>query len=334
MLWAIPGGWPTRPVRLRRPSAQRRSAFNQATSAPGWRSGTCGPTSFRRLGRPGLPSRRQAGKGRKKSEMRCGWSGLPLAGGETDPQDVGSGGPETRERLWLDPAAAALWLAAPAALGKPIPTWPMNCAGGAISTLEPQPESPGRWLAPGGRGPRPTLVPLLQPRDDRRRLEESGHPAAPQVAVAASGRVLEPAWIGVQAWAPAPTAGAPLGLLATRLRPGCGLVTILSGLVYASCAAASARKPTGLDPLLTAWQQALGPGKASCAWAEEEIGALGTATHPLRAKRVAGGSPRPGLPGARHTARGRLSSGSALQPAGPRPILSLKFAGGGGLGGW
>jgi len=106
-------------------------------------------------------------------------------------------------------------------------------------------------------------------------------------------------------------------------------------LVECPSCARIARKPTAIDPLLTAWQQALGPGKGEAAPGEEEIEAdSAPPTHHWRRKRWLGrGSPGPGLPGAlTHRQKGAEALGAAASACRPRRDPSLKSPGGGRSG--
>ncbi|APD47891.1 DEAD/DEAH box helicase [Synechococcus sp. CS-602] len=222
-----------------------------------------------------LPSRRQSSKGRKKSEMG-GWSGLPLQAGEPIPKDV-EWWPWEVEGLWLDPAAAALWLERlPLSGNHPDLAdelrWWSHLQRWSLSLI-----ARGRWLPQVEEG-QAHWLPLLNREDDRRRLEDLAT-QLPQVAVAGLCRGSNLPGSG-SAWAGA-NGSAPLACW----RPGSGrlrVVTILSGLVDAQLRSGFSPKADGLDPLLTAWQQALGPGKGELRLGEEEIERLGTATHHWR----------------------------------------------------
>ena len=212
-----------------------------------------------------LPSRRQGARGRKKEEAD-GWSGLPLQAGEPMPKEV-EWWPWQVEGLWLDPAAAALWLERlPLSGNHPDLAdelrWWSHLQRWSLSLI-----ARGRWLPQVEEG-RAHWLPLLNREDDRRRLEELAT-RLPQVAVAAL-------WRG-----PAANGAPPLACW----RPGSGrlrLVEILSRLLDAQLRSGFRPHPEGLDPLLAAWQQALGPGKGELRLTGEEIERLSTATHHWR----------------------------------------------------
>ena len=212
-----------------------------------------------------LPSRRQSAKGRKQEEM-AGWSGLPLQAGEPIPKQV-EWWPWQVEGLWLDPAAAALWLERlPLSGNHPDLAdelrWWSHLQRWSLSLI-----ARGRWLPQVEEG-RAQWLPLLNREDDRRRLEDLAT-RLPQVAVAAL-------WRGPVAHGIPPLA---------CWRPGSGrlrLVEILSRLVDAQLRSGFKPSGEGLDPLLVAWQQALGPGKGELRLTAEEVERLSTSTHHWR----------------------------------------------------
>ncbi|MEI6829350.1 MAG: SNF2-related protein [Synechococcaceae cyanobacterium ELA445] len=218
-----------------------------------------------------LPSRSQAARGKKQVEGAA-WSGLPLQAGEPIPKTV-EWWPWQVEGLWLEPAAAGAWLGQlPLSGDHPDLAdelrWWSHLQRWVLSLI-----ARGRWLpqvepAPEGRVAR--WRPLLNREDDRRRLEDMAS-QLPQVAVAASGMAT-------------PLGLPPVADLACR-RPGSSrlvVVGLLDDLVDSQLRAGFPLDPTGLDPLLAAWQQALGPGPGRLNLNPEDAERLDGATHHWR----------------------------------------------------
>jgi len=133
------------------------------------------------------------------------------------------------------------------------------------AALGPEPDRPGRWLPQLAEG-KARWLPLLNREDDRRRLEDLAS-GLPQVATCA-------------------LAAGPLGdpSLACR-RPGSGrlrVASLLEALLDGQLRAGFSPSAEGLDPLLAAWQKALGKGDGSLNLNEEELERLSIATHHWR----------------------------------------------------
>jgi len=250
---------------------------------------------------PAEPSARAA-KGREEVEMggwvacRCRPATIPKDGGVGWPWEVRLLAGSRRRR----PLAGA-----PAASGKPS-RLADELAGEPSPTLEPQPDRRACCLHPGGKRARP-LVPLLQPRDDRRRHRRSGHPACPRcrwLALWPLGSNLPgsgSAWAGCQrqrtlaCWRPGSAAAGgddPLWPGDAQLR-----------------AASSARKPTASIPCYGPGSSPAVRARRACAGEERDRATRHrhTTTGATVARRVA---PARACLGARHTRREALSSGS------------------------
>ncbi|MEA5423341.1 DEAD/DEAH box helicase [Synechococcus sp. CCY9202] len=205
-----------------------------------------------------LPSRRQGARGRRKSEEE-GWSGLPLQAGEPIPKQV-EWWPWQVEGLALDATAAAEWLSALPLSGQHPEMadelrWWSHLQRWSLSLI-----ARGRWL-PQVEGDMARWLPLLNREDDRRRLEELAS-RLPQVATCAM----------------ADTA------LACR-RPGSGrlrVASLLEALLDGQLRSGFTPASDGLDPLLLAWQKALGPGSGAVDLDGEAIERLEVATHHWR----------------------------------------------------
>ncbi|WP_216900825.1 DEAD/DEAH box helicase [Synechococcus sp. CCY 9618] len=213
-----------------------------------------------------LPSRSQGARGRRKaaSEGLAAWSGLPLQAGEPIPKDV-QWWPWRVEGLALDPAGAAEWLS-----GLPLSgddpgladdlRWWSHLERWALSLI-----ARGRWL-PQVEEDRARWLPLLNREGDRQRLEELAI-RLPQVATCAMA------------------AGASgEGALACR-RPGSGrlrVASLLEALLDGQLRSGFKPQADGLDPLLGAWQKALGPGQGRLELDEEERERLAVATQHWR----------------------------------------------------
>ncbi|MEB3199196.1 MAG: DEAD/DEAH box helicase [Synechococcaceae cyanobacterium] len=208
-----------------------------------------------------LPSRAQAGRGRRRSGETGAWSGLPLQAGEPIPGDV-SWWPWRVEGLALEPWAAAEWLS-----GLPLSgedpgladelRWWSHLQRWALSLI-----ARGRWL-PQVADNRGVWLPLLNREDDRHRLEQLAS-RLPQVATCAIA-----------------VGSAGEKGLACR-RPGSGrlrVASLLESLLDGQMRRAFQLEPAGLDPLLQAWQRSLGPGPGQLGLDEEESERLGIATH-------------------------------------------------------
>jgi superfamily II DNA or RNA helicase len=220
-----------------------------------------------------LPSRRQGARGRRKSEEEH-WSGLPLQAGEPVPKSV-EWWPWRVEGLWLDPAAASVWMGRLPLSGEHPDLadelrWWSHLERWVLSLI-----ARGRWL-PQVEGTRGRWLPLLNREDDRRRLEDLAT-RLPQVAVASL---------------PSPARGAPVATAPLACwRPGSGrlrVATILADMLDSQLRAGFSPGASELDPLLAAWQQALGPGDGRLQLADDDIERLATATHHWR-EAVAGG---------------------------------------------
>jgi superfamily II DNA or RNA helicase len=209
-----------------------------------------------------LPSRSQAAKGRRTNASS--WSGLPLQAGEPIPKQL-EWWPWQVEGWALDSANAGEWLSQlPLAGEHPEMAdelrWWSHLQRWALSLI-----ARGRWL-PQLEDGKARWLPLLNREDDRRRLEDLAS-GLPQVATCA-------------------LAAGPMGdpSLACR-RPGSGrlrVASLLEALLEGQLRAGFSPSPAGLDPLLTAWQKALGKGDGSLNLDEEELERLTIATHHWR----------------------------------------------------
>ncbi|MCP9828017.1 DEAD/DEAH box helicase [Synechococcus sp. L2F] len=236
-----------------------------------------------------LPSRSQNARG-SKSSASGPWSGLPLQAGEPIPKAL-SWWPWQVEGLWLKPAAAADWLGQLPLSGHHPDLadelrWWSHLQRWALSLI-----ARGRWLpqvepSAGGAGGRARWVPLLNREEDRRRLEDLAA-QLPQVAVAA----LAPSGNGPGGGGGAGGglgAGMGVGNGAAPLacwRPGSGrlrVVAILADLLDGQMRESFTPATEGLDPLLAAWQRALGPGDGRLDLSAEDAERLATATHHWR----------------------------------------------------
>ncbi|MEB3322803.1 MAG: DEAD/DEAH box helicase, partial [Synechococcaceae cyanobacterium] len=205
-----------------------------------------------------LPSRSQAPRGRRRAAGGA-WSGLPLQAGEPVPRDL-AWWPWRVEGLALDPGSAAEWLSRlPLSGDHPDLAeelrWWSHLQRWALSLI-----ARGRWLPQVEEG-LARWLPLLNREADRRRLEELAA-RMPQVATCAMGD----------------------DALACR-RPGSGrlrVASLLEALLDGQLRAGFRPDGSGLDPLLAAWQQALGPGNGGLALDEEEAERLEIATHHWR----------------------------------------------------
>jgi superfamily II DNA or RNA helicase len=210
-----------------------------------------------------LPSRSQALKGMRQS-AQAAWSGLPLQAGEPIPKDP-QWWPWHVEGWALEAGAAGEWLSRlplsghHAELADELRWW-SHLQRWALSLI-----ARGRWLPLVEEG-QARWWPLLNREGDRRRLEEMAI-RLPQVATCAIG----PGSPGEKA-------------LACR-RPGSGrlrVASLLEALLAGQLRSGFKPPPTGLDPLLAAWQKALGPGDGQIAVDEEAIERLEIATHHWR----------------------------------------------------
>ena len=207
-----------------------------------------------------LPSRRQASRGRKSADADSAiWSGLPLQAGEPLPKQV-EWWPWRVEGWLLKPAAAAQWLnQLPLAgvqgdLADELRWW-SHLERWSLSLL-----ARGRWL-PEARQGRGRWQPLLNREDDRRRLEDLAS-RLPQVV----------------------DAGERSNGLSCR-RPGSQrllVARLLEALLDGQLRAGFSPTCPGLDPLLGAWQRALGPGDGRLELDGEDAERLETATHHWR----------------------------------------------------
>ncbi|MGB7565508.1 MAG: DEAD/DEAH box helicase [Prochlorococcaceae cyanobacterium] len=218
-----------------------------------------------------LPSRSQSARGKKPTEGAA-WSGLPLQAGEPIPKTV-EWWPWQLEGLWLEPAATGAWLGQLPLSGDQLGLadelrWWSHLQRWVLSLI-----ARGRWLPqvePGAEGRVARWRPLLNREDDRRRLEDRAA-RLPQVAVAASGMAT-------------PLGLPPVADMACR-RPGSSrlvVVNLLDDLVDGQLRAGFRTDSSGLDPLLAAWQQALGPGTGKLSLGIEDAERLEGATHHWR----------------------------------------------------
>ena len=210
-----------------------------------------------------LPSRAVSAKGTKRSDS-APWSGLPLQAGEPIPKTV-EWWPWQVEGLALKPAAAGEWLSRlPLSGDHPDLAddlrWWTHLQRWALSLI-----ARGRWLPLVEEG-RARWLPLLNREDDRHRLEELSS-RLPQVATCAIGDGRNPE--------PALTCRRPGS---GRLRVASFLETLLDGQLRDGFNGGA----DGLDPLLGAWQKALGPGEGVLKLDEEDIERLEVATHHWR----------------------------------------------------
>jgi len=210
-----------------------------------------------------LPSRSQALRGKARSSQAA-WSGLPLQAGEPIPKDP-QWWPWHVEGWALEAGAAGEWLARLPLSGHHPDLadelrWWSHLQRWALSLM-----ARGRWLPLVEEG-QARWWPLLNREGDRRRLEEMAI-RLPQVATCAIG----PGSPGEKA-------------LACR-RPGSGrlrVASLLEALLAGQLRAGFKPPTTGLDPLLGAWQRALGPGDGRIALDGEAIERLEIATHHWR----------------------------------------------------
>jgi superfamily II DNA or RNA helicase len=211
-----------------------------------------------------LPSRGQAARGRRRSSSTdTNWSGLPLQAGEPIPKTV-EWWPWQVEGLALEPGAAAEWLSdLPLSGDHPGLSddlrWWTHLQRWALSLI-----ARGRWL-PEVEGGMARWLPLLNREGDRRRLEELAT-QLPQVATCATAT------------------GPDQQALACR-RPGSGrlrVASLVESLLDGQLRSGFRPPGEGLDPLLSAWQRALGPGDGRLRLEEEENERLEIATHHWR----------------------------------------------------
>ncbi len=210
-----------------------------------------------------LPSRQQAAKGRRSSATGP-WSGLPMQAGEPIPKQL-DWWPWQVEGLALKSAAAGAWLSRLPLSGDQLDLaddlrWWSHLQRWALSLI-----ARGRYLPLVEEG-RARWLPLLNREDDRRRLEELSS-RLPQVATCAMAE-----------------GGPGEALLACR-RPGSGrlrVASFLEALVDGQLRAGFKPEAQELDPLLQAWQRALGPGDGQLGLDEEETERLEVATHHWR----------------------------------------------------
>ncbi|MFN6355064.1 MAG: SNF2-related protein, partial [Cyanobacteriota bacterium] len=210
-----------------------------------------------------LPSRGQAVRGKRKL-ADAPWSGLPLQAGEPIPKEP-QWWPWHVEGWALEAGAAGEWLSRLPLSGHHADLadelrWWSHLQRWAQSLI-----ARGRWLPQVEEG-RACWLPLLNREGDRRRLEElaTGLPQVATCAVASG----------------TPTEGA----LACR-RPGSGrlrVASLLEALLDGQLRNGFAPGGKDLDPLLAAWQKALGRGDGRLGLDAEQTERLQTATHHWR----------------------------------------------------
>jgi superfamily II DNA or RNA helicase len=204
-----------------------------------------------------LPSRQQAARGRKRAEGA--WSGLPLQAGEPIPKEP-QWWPWRVEGWALEPGAAAEWLSGlPLAEGRADLAdelrWWTHLQRWALSLI-----ARGRWL-PLVEDGRAHWLPLINREGDRHRLEEMAV-RLPQAACCAMADEA----------------------VACR-RPGSGrlrVASLLASLLDGQLRAGHQSDPEGLDPLLAAWDRALGRGDGRLKLDAEASERLEIATHHWR----------------------------------------------------
>ncbi len=210
-----------------------------------------------------LPSRSQSARGKARTGHGA-WSGMPLQAGEPIPKDP-LWWPWRVEGWALEAGAAGEWLSRLPLSGHHPELadelrWWSHLQRWALSLI-----ARGRWLPLVEEG-QARWLPLLNREGDRRRLEEMAI-RLPQVATCAIG----PGSPGEKA-------------LACR-RPGSGrlrVASLLEALLAGQLRAGFKPPATGLDPLLAAWQRALGPGDGRLNLQAEETERLEIATHHWR----------------------------------------------------
>ncbi|MFM7634167.1 MAG: DEAD/DEAH box helicase [Cyanobacteriota bacterium] len=210
-----------------------------------------------------LPSRSASLKGTRRSATAA-WCGLPLQAGEPIPRTM-EWWPWQVEGLALKPAAAGEWLSRlPLSGDHPELAddlrWWTHLQRWALSLI-----ARGRWLPLVEEG-RARWLPLLNREDDRHRLEELSS-RLPQVATCAIGDGRHPE--------PALTCRRPGS---GRLRVASFLETLLDGQLRDGFRGGA----EDLDPLLAAWQKALGTGEGQLRLDAEDIERLEVATHHWR----------------------------------------------------
>jgi superfamily II DNA or RNA helicase len=210
-----------------------------------------------------LPSRSQAARGKRKTSDAA-WSGLPLQAGEPIPKEP-QWWPWHVEGWALEAGAAAEWLSRLPLSGYHPDLadelrWWSHLQRWALSLI-----ARGRWL-PLVEAGQARWLPLLNREGDRRRLEDMAS-RLPQVATCAIG----PGSVGEKA-------------LACR-RPGSGrlrVASLLEALLAGQLRAGFKPPSAGLDPLVAAWQRALGPGDSRIGLDAEANERLEIATHHWR----------------------------------------------------
>ncbi|MFL0769528.1 MAG: DEAD/DEAH box helicase [Prochlorococcus sp.] len=243
-----------------------------------------------------LPSR--AVKPRKKSSTAAEtdeakaeepvWTGLPLQSGEPIPKQT-QWWPWQVQGLAVEPAAATTWLSKlPLSGNHPDLAdelrWWSHLQRWALSLV-----ARGRWLPQvelskgEGYPQRARWVPLLNREDDRRRLEDLAA-SLPLVATCAlpwreptgirSNRITRLRPEAMRAANPVACCRPRSG----RLR----VATLLEDLVDAQLRMGYEPSAQGLDPLLAAWQEALGSETGIITLADEEAERLATASHHWR----------------------------------------------------
>jgi superfamily II DNA or RNA helicase len=237
-----------------------------------------------------LPSRTVKPK-RKRGETAPvdeGWTGLPLQAGEPIPKQT-EWWPWQVQGLAVEPGAATAWLARLPLSGRHPDLadelrWWSHMQRWALSLIARSRWIPQVELSKGEGYPhRARWVPLLNREDDRRRLEDMAA-RLPLVATCAlpwreptgkrSNRTTRLRPEAMRAANPVACCRPRSG----RLR----VATLLEDLVDAQLRTGFTAQTEGLDPLLAAWEEALGSDTGVIHLGDEEAERLATASHHWR----------------------------------------------------
>ncbi len=241
-----------------------------------------------------LPSRAIKPRGQTKlqssiqDQREPGWTGLPLQAGEPIPKQC-EWWPWQVQGLAIEPGAATTWLSKlPLSghnpdLGEELRWW-SHLQRWALSLIARERWLPQVELSKGECYPhRARWVPLLNREDDRRRLEELAA-GLPLVATCAlpwreptgkrSNRITRLRPEAMRESNPVASCRPRSG----RLR----VATLLEDLVDAQLRKGFEPQTEGLDPLLTAWQEALGSENGVIKLPDDEIQRLATASNHWR----------------------------------------------------